>query len=235
MDGMPHITTATPMARLARALKEPTSADWTIEGEHGSKLILLRHRDDVAIQIDRGQRKRRACRVYVEIEHLHSGKALGGFRQTAPEAVRTWTEFGYLPMPPRLPAETDALRDALVAAIDRALGPAAERGLEAIRARLALDVAPLRDGRPDPHGIGWFLAADTGEIYGPRQTVEIADGPARQALLRAMRDLCVIQHGKIIFVPTIDIPEIDSAHARAEATAVAAAGGLAEPLTLTLA
>ena len=233
MDAMPHITTASPMARLARALAAPVAEDWTLEGPLDGKLVTLRHRDDVAIQIDRGTRERRACRMFVEVEVLHSGPALGGFRQTTPEVIRTSAPFGYLPLAPRLPKDRDAMRDALVQALDHAVGAAASRRLAAIRARLALDVAPFRDGRPDPHDIGYHLAMDTGEIYGPRQTLTIAETPALEALQMAIQGLCVLRHGKMEAIPHIDIPELGTAHARAAAAAAAAEAGLAEPLSLT--
>jgi hypothetical protein len=234
MDGMPHITTATPMARLARALAAPNAKDWTIQGKHDGKLVMLRHRDDVAIQIDRGQRRLRACRMFVETEVLHSGKALGGFCQTTPEVVRTWIPFGDLPLPPTLPSGKVGLRDALVDALDRAVGPAAERRLQAARARLALDLVPFRDDAPDPQRIGWHLCLETGEIYGPRKTLDIRQDAAREALMDTLKDVCVMRHGLLEKIVNIGIPEIDSAHARADATALAAAGGLAEPLTLTI-
>lgn len=233
MDGMPHITTATPVARIARALAAPVAEDWTIEGKHDGKLVILRHRDDVALQIDRGSRERRACRLFLEVEALHSGPVVGGFRQTAPEVIRTWAAFGHLPLPPRLPGDREALRNALVRGLDRAVGPAAERRLAAVRARLALDVAPFRDGRPDPQGLGWNLAMDTGEIYGPRATLVLAEDDARKALLKAIEGICVLRHGKIEPIPHIHIPELGTAHARAEAEAAAAAGGLAAPLSLS--
>jgi len=221
-----------PMARLARALAAPARHDWTIEGPPDGKLVTLRHRDDVAIQIDRGTRKGGACRLFVEVAILHSGKGLGGFRQTAPEVTRTWISFGHLPMPIRLPADQEGMRDALVDALDRAVGAAAGRRLAAIRARLAIDVAPFRDGRPDPQEIGWHLAMDTGEIYGPRQTLTIAETPALEALRTAIQGLCVLRHGKMEPIPHIHIPEIDSAHSRAEAAAILHGSGLETPLDL---
>ena len=233
MDTMQHLTTASPMARLARALATPVREDWTIEGPLDGKLVTMRHRDDVAIKIDRGTRKHRACRMFVEVEVLHSGAILGSFRQTAPEVIRTWAPFGYLPLVPRLPKERDGMRDVIVQALDHAVGAAASRRLAAIRARLAIDVAPFRDGRPDPQGIGWHLAMDTGEIYGPRQTLTIAETPALEALRTAAKGLCVLRHGKMEPIPHIHIPELDSAHARAAAAAAAAEAGLAEPLYLT--
>ena len=223
------------LSLLADALADAIPSDWHIDGPHNGKLIVLRHRSNVAIQIDRGQRQHGACRLFAETEILHSGSGPGGYRTSRAQVVRTWTAFGHLPMPTQLPTETDALRNALVAAIDRALGPTAELRLKMIRARLALDIAPFRDGRPDPQGIGWFLAAETHEIYGPRQTLKIDDGPAYQALLQAMENLCVLQHGKIIPIPQIHIPETDSAHARAEAAELLQGSPLEAPLTLSLA
>jgi hypothetical protein len=228
------MTNGTPAERLARALQTCDPEAWTTEGPIDGKLVVLRHRDDVALQIDRGQRKRRACRVFVEVEILHSGRAYGGFRQTTPEVVRTWTPFGMLPMPTRLPADAAQMRDALIAALDRAVGPAAERRLQAARARLALDLAPFRDDAPDPQRIGWHLSLETGEIYGPRKTLDIRQDAARKALMDTLKDVCVMRHGLLEKIVNIDIHEIDSAHARADATALAAAGGLAEPLTLTI-
>lgn len=226
--------TDTLLLHLAQALADAVPADWRIDGPCDGKLIALRHRSGAAIQVDRGQRQHGACRLFAEIEILHSGSGAGGYRTTRAQVARKWTAFGHLPLPTRLPADPDLLRDALVAAIDRALGPAAEHRLAQIRARLALDVAPLRDGRPDPQGIGWFLAADTGEIYGPRQTIEIVEDAARQALTQAMKDLCVIQHGKIIPIPQIHIPEANSAHARAEAAGILQGSPLERPLSLAI-
>jgi hypothetical protein len=227
------MTTRTLVERLARALDACDPQDWTIDGPLDGKLVVLRHRDDVALQIDRGHRKRRACRVFVEVEILHSGRAYGGFRQTNPVVMRTWKHFGMLPMPTRLPTDATQMRDALVAALDRAVGPAAERRLQAVRARLALDIAAHRDGTPDPHQLGWHLNLETGEIYGYRKTLTIKRDTAHTALMRMLQDVCVLRHGEIERIPNVAIPELDSAHARADALATAHAGGLIEALTLT--
>jgi hypothetical protein len=223
-----------PLHRLARALQACDPEAWTTAGPIDGKLVVLRHRDDVALQIDRGHRKGGACRVFAEVEILHSGRALGGFRQTTPEVVRTWTPFGMLPMPTRLPADAAPMRDALIAALDRAVGPAAERRLQAARARLALDLAPFRDDAPDPQRIGWHLSIETGEIYGPRKTLDIRRDAAREALMDTLKDVCVMRHGLLDRIANIGIPEIDSAHARADATALADAGGLTQALSLAL-
>lgn len=222
-----------PITRLARALAPLVPRDWSIEGPLDGKLVTLRHRDDVAIQIDRGTRKGGACRLFVEVAILHSGKGLGGFRQTTPEVTRTWIGFGYLPMPTRLPADPEGMRDAIVEALDNAIGAKANRRLAAIRARLATDVAPFRDGRPDPQGIGWHLATDTGEIYGPRQTLTIAADAAKTALFDAIKGICVLRHGKIEPIPHIHIPVPDSAHDRAEAQAILQGSTLEASLSLS--
>jgi hypothetical protein len=215
--------TLAPAERLARALQACDPQDWTIDGPLDGKLVVLRHRDDVALQIDRGYRKGGACRVFVEVEILHSGRAYGGFGQTKPEVMRTWMPFGMLPR----------MRDALVAALDHAVGPAAERRLQAVRARLALDIAPHRDGTPDPQQLGWHLNLETGEIYGYRKTLTIKQDGARAALMQMLQDVCVLRHGEIDRIPTVTIPELDSAHARAEALTTAHEGGLIKALTLT--
>jgi hypothetical protein len=226
-ESLPH--------RLGRALAACDPQDWTIDGPLDGKLVVLRHRDDVALQIDRGHRKGGACRVFVEVEILHSGAAYGGFRQTMPVVTRTWKPFGMLPLPTRLPTDPAPMRDALVAALDRAVGPSAERRLQTVRARLALDVAPHRDGTPDPQQLGWHLNLETGEIYGYRKTLTIKPDGAHAALMQMLQDVCVLRHGEIDRIPTVAIPELDSAHARAEALTTAHEGGLTRALSLSVA
>jgi hypothetical protein len=227
------MTNGTLSERLARALATCDPQDWTIDGPLDGKLVVLRHRDDVAIQIDRGYRKRRACRVFVEVEILHSGAAYGGFRQTKPVVRRAWKPFGMLPLPTHLPTDAARMRDTLVAALDHAVGPSAERRLQTVRARLALDIAPHRDGTPDPHQPGWHLNLETGEIYGYRKTLTIRRNGAHAALMQMLQDVCVLRHGEIDRIPTVAIPELDSAHARADALTTAHEGGLIKALTLT--
>jgi hypothetical protein len=49
-----------------------------------------------------------------------------------------------------------------------------------------------------------------------------------------LKDVCVMRHGLLDRIANIGIPEIDSAHARADATALADAGGLTQALSLAL-
>jgi hypothetical protein len=53
--------------------------------------------------------------------------------------------------------------------------------------------------------------------------------------MRMLQDVCVLRHGEINRIPNVAIPELDSAHARADAIATAHAAGLTQALSLAVA
>jgi hypothetical protein len=105
--------------------------------------------------------------------------------------TRAWQPIGKLPVQTRLSTDEVQLRNALVAAFDYAVGPKADRRLQAVRARLALDIMPYLDGTPAPPGMGLYLNLTTKEIYGYRKTLTIQRDNAYQAVIDKLK-VCLL-------------------------------------------